>query len=53
MILIREMSNQGEIIKLKAKLYCLPNIPKKTEGKLSVTQKGFGFVNFWNSKSKN
>ena len=44
MILIREMSNQGEIIKLKAKRYCLPNIPKKTEGKLSVTQKGFGFV---------
>ena len=44
MILIREMSNQGEIIKLKAKRYSLPKIPKNTEGKLSVTQKGFGFV---------
>ena len=44
MILIREMSNQGEIIKLKAKRYCLPKIPKNTEGKLSVTQNGFGFV---------
>ena len=38
------MSNQGEIIKLKAKRYSLPKIPKNTEGKLSVTQKGFGFV---------
>ena len=44
MILIREMSSQGEIIKLKAKRYSLPKIPKNTEGKLSVTQKGFGFV---------
>ena len=44
MILIKEMSNQGEIIKLKAKRYSLPKIPKNTEGKLSVTQKGFGFV---------
>ena len=44
MILIREMSNQGEIIKVKAKRYSLPKIPKNTEGKLSVTQKGFGFV---------
>ena len=44
MILIREMSNQGEIIKLKAKRYSLPKSPNKIEGKLSVTQKGFGFV---------
>ena len=43
-ILIREMSNQGEIIRIKAKRYCLPKIPDKIEGKLSVTQKGFGFV---------
>ena len=28
MILIKEMSNQGEIIKLKAKRYSLPKIPK-------------------------
>jgi len=43
-ILIRQISNSGEIVKLKANHYCLPNLPKKIEGKLSVTQKGFGFV---------
>ena len=43
-ILIREMNKNGEIISLKGKRYSLPRAPKKIEGKLSVTQKGFGFV---------
>ena len=43
-IFIKQMSINGEIIRLKPNRYCLPKSPKKIEGKLSVTQKGFGFV---------
>ena len=43
-ILIREIHNNGEIVTLKGKRYSLPRTPKRIEGKLSVTQKGFGFV---------
>ena len=43
-ILIREMIKSGDIISVKGKRLTLPKNPKTFEGKLSVTQKGFGFV---------
>ena len=43
-ILIREMIKSGDIISVKGKRLTRPKKPKTFEGKLSVTQKGFGFV---------
>ena len=43
-ILIREMIKSGDIISVKGKRLTRPKNPKTFEGKLSVTQKGFGFV---------
>jgi len=43
-ILLREMIKSGDIIIVKGKRIRLPKGLKKIEGKLSVTQKGFGFV---------
>ncbi len=43
-ILLKEMVKSGEITLIKGKRYALPRQPNKLEGKLTVTQKGFGFV---------
>lgn len=43
-ILLKEMVKSGEINLVKGKCYALPRQPNKLEGKLTVTQKGFGFV---------
>lgn len=42
--LIRKMINSGDIAKAKGERIRLPRTPKQVEGKLTVTQKGFGFV---------
>ncbi len=43
-ILLREMAKSGEINLVKGKRYTLPRQPNNLTGKLTVTQKGFGFV---------
>ena len=43
-ILLKDMVKNGAIINVKGKRYTLPRIPTALTGKLSVTQKGFGFV---------
>ena len=43
-ILLKDMINKGEIIHVKGKRYTLAKQPNTIKGKLTVTQKGFGFV---------
>ena len=43
-ILLKDMINRGEIIHVKGKHYTLSKQPNAIKGKLTVTQKGFGFV---------
>ena len=43
-ILLKDMVKKGEISLVKGKRYILPKQPNALTGKLTVTQKGFGFV---------
>jgi ribonuclease R len=43
-ILLNELVKSGEIIRVKGNRYTLPRERSQFEGRLTVTQKGFGFV---------